>query len=303
MGAGAIGVNLAEQLLKSNLSNVRFLAPAERANRINTQGVFLNNTQLEIPCLTPEEVQEAPDFLILTVKAGHLLAALDDIIPAVGENTQILSLLNGIESEELIAERFGWSRTLYGYVVGIDATRRGNHTSGEVRGTYYFGRKDNSTIDPDVRRLKEVFESADLNFVIPEDMRHALWWKFMVNVGINPVSAILRARYGVFQRSEYARKLMSESIEEVRQIAAKEGVTLSPEDVAKWQEILASLDEKGETSMLQDVLAGRKTEVSIFCDVVTHLGRKHGIPTPLNATMSLMLNSIDEFTGTSLVPR
>ncbi len=294
MGAGAVGVNLAEQLLHSKLAGVRFLANASRAAKLNSEGVLLNDTLLNLRCVTPEELEKAPDLIILTVKAGQLQDALSEMAPAVGESTQILSLLNGIESEELIAQQFGWHRTLYGYVVGIDATRRGNHTRGEVRGTYYFGRRENSTLAPEVQMVHDLFESAGLAFEVPEDMRHSLWWKFMVNVGINPVSAILRAPYGVFQHSKFARQLMSDSIKEVRQIAAKEGVTLSPADVEKWYGILAGLDPSGETSMLQDVLAARQTEVSIFCDVVTKLGRQHGVATPLNATMSLMLHSIDE---------
>ena len=126
-------------------------------------------------------------------------------------------------------------------------------------------------------------------------MIHSLWWKFMVNVGINSVSAILGADYGVFQRSKEARVLMLTAIDEVLAVAEREGVTLNSSDVEAWIEILDKLGPAGKTSMLQDIEAGRKTEIGLFSGKVSELGRAHGVPTPLNDSMLQMIRVMEQF--------
>ncbi|MHC4519703.1 MAG: ketopantoate reductase family protein, partial [Planctomycetota bacterium] len=198
-----------------------------------------------------------------------------------------------IESEEQIAAVYGWERTLYGYVVGIDATRSGREVRALSRGKLVFGREKNEVVSERADMVGEIFERAGVAYQIPVDMMRQLWWKFMVNVGINPLSAILRAPYGVFQQCADARLLMEESIGEVLPLAAAEGVQLDRDDVTRWQTILKGLDPTGKTSMLQDVEAGRETEVDIFCGAVSRLGRKHGIATPLNDAMGRVIRAIE----------
>ncbi len=294
VGAGAVGANLAEQIVNTKLAQIHFLASGERFLRLEKNGTLVNGDKLAIPVYSPETVKSTPDLVLLCVKATQLAQTLEEIAPTVGEKTQVLSFLNGVESEEIIAERFGWHRTLYGYVVGIDAMRTDNHTRVSERGLHVFGRADNTEPSAEVRMLESVFKECEVRYDIPTDMKHSLWWKFMVNVGINPVSAILRAPYGVLQTSKHAQRLMSDSIKEVRLIAAKQGVTLSDEDVSRWHKILSSLDADAETSMLQDVNAKRETEVGIFCDTVCKMGVSLGVATPLNKTMASMLHAIND---------
>jgi len=104
----------------------------------------------------------------------------------------------------------------------------------------------------------------------------------MINVGINQASAALRAPYSVFQTSHEARQLMALAMEEVRVLSGKEGVLLSEKDLENWHRVLSNLNPQGKTSMLQDVEAGRKTEVDAFAGKVIELGKRHGIPTPIN---------------------
>ena len=99
-------------------------------------------------------------------------------------------------------------------------------------------------------------------------MIRELWWKFMMNVGLNQTSAILRAPYGVYQRVEEARELMRMACMEVVQLSAKAGVNLTANDIDDCLEIVQRLSPVGKISMLQDIEARRKTEIETFSGTV-----------------------------------
>ena len=293
VGAGAVGASLAAQLVDCDANRVFFAAGGERLARLQEAPLYVNGELLDVGVLPIDSAAVDVDLLILTVKAPQLAGALVEIERLVGEGTTILSLLNGIESEAEIAAVYGWKRTLYGFVVGIDATRSGRQVRALSRGRFVFGQEKNKVVSKRAAGVGKIFERAGVAYDIPADMMRQLWWKFMVNVGINPLSAILRAPYGVFQDCDEACALMEASMEEVLPLARAEGVKLDHDDVASWQMTLMGLDPTGKTSMLQDVEARRETEVDIFCGAVSRLGRKHGIATPLNDTMGQMIRAIE----------
>jgi 2-dehydropantoate 2-reductase len=124
-----------------------------------------------------------------------------------------------------------------------------------------------------------------------------MWWKFMINVGINQASAVLRAPYGVFQSSPDARALMRSLMEEVVALAEKAGIDLTDKEIDEWGRVLASMSSAGKTSMLQDVEAGRKTEVEIFAGKVVDLGYRYLVPTPVNVTVQRIIKVIESGCG------
>jgi 2-dehydropantoate 2-reductase len=125
-------------------------------------------------------------------------------------------------------------------------------------------------------------------------MIQTLWWKFMINVGINQASAALRSTYGLFQTSREAKDLMESAMREVAAIARGLGIDLTEEDILKWNRVLSGLSPGGKTSMLQDVEAGRKTEVEMFAGKVMELGRRHNIPTPVNEKLYRLIKGMEQ---------
>jgi 2-dehydropantoate 2-reductase len=124
-------------------------------------------------------------------------------------------------------------------------------------------------------------------------MIRTLWWKFMINVGINQASAVLRAPYGVFQSLPEARDLMESAMQEVILLARAMNINLSGKDVDEWLAFLSTLAPGGKTSMLQDVEAGRKTEVEIFAGKVISLGKAYNRRTPVNETLFKILRVME----------
>ena len=115
----------------------------------------------------------------------------------------------------------------------------------------------------------------------------------MINVGINQVSAALRAPYKFFQAPGEARSLMDSAMREVMLLAQVQGINLIERDIESWHDVLSKLSPDGKTSMFQDVEAGRKTEVEMFAGKVIELGKRFGIPTPVNEELFRKLYSIE----------
>jgi 2-dehydropantoate 2-reductase len=115
----------------------------------------------------------------------------------------------------------------------------------------------------------------------------------MINVGINQVSAILRAPYGVFQTSPYAQAIMEAAMREAIMLAQAAHINLVEDDIPAWYTVLNTLHPAGKTSMLQDIEAGRPTEVDIFAGKMVALGAQMGIPTPINALLLRLILAIE----------
>ena len=112
--------------------------------------------------------------------------------------------------------------------------------------------------------------------------------------GANQVSAVLKAPYGVFHKVKEVRELITMACQEVVQIAERIGINLTAADIDVCHEILGQLAPEGKTSMLQDVEAGRKTEVESFAWTVVALGEKYGVPTPVNACLGRMISALEQ---------
>jgi 2-dehydropantoate 2-reductase len=205
----------------------------------------------------------------------------------------ILSVMNGLDSEAIIGAMYGEDKVLYTIAVGIDAQRSGNVIHYSKLGTLIFGEKDNTVLTNRVQRIQTLLDHAGIAYNTPPDMQRMLWWKFMVNVGINQVSAILRAPYGVFQTSPHAQAVMEAAMREVITLAQAVHVNLLPEDIKGWYTVLNTLHPQGKTSMLQDIEAGRPTEVEISAGKVVALGATYGIPTPVNEILLRMIHTLE----------
>jgi 2-dehydropantoate 2-reductase len=282
IGAGAVGAAYAGMLYEMDSRCVSFVAGGGRGERLRREGLIVNGTHYLIPVLHPDDVSEPSDLVIVAVKHHHLGDAIRDMKHRVGAETIIMSVMNGIESEEQIGAAYGMEKVLYAVTMGIDALREGNHVTYTTQGKLFFGEALNTVPTARVARVQALFDRAGITYETPPDMMRILWWKFMVNVGINQASAVLRAPYSVFQTSREAEELMESSMREVIMLSEKAGVNLSGEDIEKFQSVLHRLSPQGKTSMLQDIEAGRKTEVEMFAGKVIELGTRLHVPTPVN---------------------
>ena len=315
VGAGAMGAMYADHFARAGVRTL-LLAHGERAERLRRHPLLVNGRRLEAEVVDPLDSsgrQEDPlrfdtvtaDLVIVAVKHHRLAEAAGLLRPVVTPTTTVLSILNGLDSEDVIraaVPELTPEQVPLCIALAMDAEREDRRVRFTQSGRLVFGPADPGDPDgagatattPRLRAVQDVLTHAGLAWETPPDMRHRMWWKFMVNVGINQASAVLRAPYGAFQHSGPARDLMMMLVEEVRAVAAAEGVDLDKSDLELWDRVLAGQPADGMTSMHQDVLAGRETEVGIFAGRVVALGGEHRIPTPHNQSMLWILEALTE---------
>jgi len=294
VGLGAIGGMYAAKLQDINPGLVKIIASATRIKNYQNSEIKVNERPYKFNYIQPGDRSAPPaDLILVAVKAPQLAGAINDLRGFVHDDTIVISLLNGISSEEQIGEKIGIKHLLFAYGVGMDAVRDGNVISYSNPGRVVFGEKNNSTLSERVLAVKELFEQAAIPYHIPADMYKALWFKFMMNTGINQASAVLRAPYRQFQHNEQARKLMLMAAEEVITLSHEMNIFLGQADIDEFIRIVDGLGADGKTSMLQDIEAGRKSEVELFAGTVIELGRKYHVPTPVNETLYTIIRALE----------
>ena len=297
LGAGAIGAYYVERFSGVDEISTMVVARGERYERLKRLGLVVNGKAYAPHVVHADEASAPADLIVVALKHHHLPAGIHDVAQLVGEQTTIVSAMNGLDSEETIGSVYGAEKVLYGISVGIDAVRQGNRITYTAGGKLYYGEADNTEPSPRVRTVQAALDRAGIVYEVPADMIRILWWKFMVNVGMNPASAVLRAPYGTFQSSPDAQALMEALMREVLVLAGSAGVNLVEKDIDDWYAVLETLSPQGKTSMLQDVEAGRKTEVEMLAGKVVELGESYGIATPVNQTMLQIIRAMEQSMG------
>ncbi len=294
IGLGAIGGSYAAKLCDTDSVNFTVIADSGRIEKYSVNKLAVNGKSYDFKFIQPDNDGPYADLILIAVKYHNLNQAIAAIRNRVGPDTIIMSLLNGIDSEEIVGKAFGIDKLLYSSCVGIDAVRTDNDIRYTTFGKLYFGEGLNLHHTERVQRVMALFDEADIPYFIPENMLKAIWWKYMVNIGANQASAVLGATYGVFRTIHEARELLDAAMKEVIAVSAKVGVSLGEEDIAEVHRVLGTLSTNGKTSMLQDIEAGRKTEVEMLSGVLREMGRKYGIPTPVNDTLFRMIRTLEQ---------
>ena len=294
-GIGAVGSIYANKINEYNSANLRVLVDKSRYEKYLKNPKIFNGRELKLNYILPDDATYKADLIIIATKYDGLFDAVKNIKNFVNENTIILSLLNGVTSEEIIASKYGWEHVLLSYFIGHSAMREGNNIIFDGIGDIVFGgRYNNQKDNENIKLVKEYFDKVGIAYSIPEDMYRALWLKYMLNVGSNQPSAILGMTFGQMQENKAFRKLFVNIMKEVQSVAKASGVNNTQTMI---DEALCSFDKmipEGKTSMLQDVEAKRLTEVDMFAGAMIEFGKKYNIPTPYNRVLKEMIDSIHE---------
>ena len=275
IGLGALGI-----LFGRKMPGVQVIAGPERAARYAAEPVLCNGQPCQFTYCAPADGQPV-DLILVTVKATGLDDAIRDMAAFVGPDTVILSLLNGITSEERIEAVYP-GHTLWSVAIGMDANRKGRQLVFKCPGKIQFGEKD-GTLPPRVAAAAQYLEACGIEGEPCTDILYKQWHKLMINVGLNQASAAFGMTYGGLAQDGPERTRMLEAMEEVIRLANAEGVPLPPDDHTRWlAAAVPTFKPDNKPSMGQDVDAHRLTEVEEFAGTVRRLSAKHGLPTPAN---------------------
>lgn len=155
------------------------------------------------------------------------------------------------------------------------------------------GEKCGFTYRSPAEAVTDLFDRTGLSYQVPDDILREQWNKLMLNTGVNQVTAVYGAPYSLIQKEGEARTMMIEAMREVLRVADTQDVDLSEADISYWLDLLATLNPDGHTSMCQDVLAGRPTEVELFAGTMLKIAEEEGLSLPVNAFLYERLKELE----------
>lgn len=297
IGLGALGIMYADFFTgRMPQGCVSIIADEDRIRKYKETGIFSNEKKCSFYYEKPDENSIPADLLIVAVKNYGLEQAMKTMAPFVGSNTIIISTLNGVTSEEILAERFGKEKVLLCTAQGMDAVKQGNRLTYKHLGYLSIGTEDGSS-GRQLEETAEFFDKMQFPYKIVPDMKRQLWNKLMLNVGVNQVTAVYQTTYGGVQKYGEPRRMMIEAMNETARVAAAYGINLSEQDVDDWLKLVDGLNSEGMPSMRQDVLAQRKTEVEQFAGTIIRYGKKKNIDTPVNRILYERITAIENNYG------
>lgn len=294
-GIGAIGSIYANAINEYDSKNLRILVDKKRLENYTQNPKIFNGKPLNFNYILPDATDFKADLIIIATKFDGLNDVIKNMANFVKNDTVIISLLNGVTSEEIISKKYGWKNLPIAYYIGHSAMRDGNNITHDGVGTIVFGINDKTkTSEECIKRTKKYFEKAKIEYKIPEDMPHAYWLKYMLNVSSNQPSAILRMTFGDMQSNKKFMEFLVKIMKEVQAIAKAEGIKNTDKMIDEALKSFSKMTADGKPSTLQDVEGHRKTEVDMFAGTMIEFGKKHNIPTPYNMVLKDMLEVIQE---------
>ena len=291
IGAGSVGSALMYEMYSRDPENVYLLATGERAERLRTKGISVNNEVFNPKVYSDPSQNIHIDLLILAAKTYSMDSVIEDIRPLIDKDTILLPIENGITTSTRLEKEFPENRVFYGVVLRTDAHRMSRRVYYRTLGEMQIGYAENYDPKPEVTEAYERLKELGINVKVYEDMRRAKWRKWMLNTGASQTAVEVQAECGFFGQVEEVRALMKMLMDEILEIAWAEGVNLTEEDRDDIIEILVNFPPDKKMSMLQDYEAGRPIEIDEYAGEVVRLGKKHGIPTPANEILYLAITA------------
>jgi 2-dehydropantoate 2-reductase len=306
LGPGSLGLAVAGRIASSALPKVSVLLlarTAERADTLSQVGFAFREgdsppRRMVVSCTGPMPVgANTIDVLIVAVKCPATREAADLHAFAVGPNTLVVTLQNGLGAGDILAERFGDR-------VALATTRMGAHlvpadpSAGMPAGVRLVS-AGQTVIGPAAPRLSahrdrlvEAFNAAGHPTETTDDIAPYLWRKLLINAAINAPAALCGLRNGEAADDPQAVAVMAEVLAEGLSVAAAEGVTgLFPDAEAALAETLSVARRTGGNicSTLADRLAGRPTEIDFINGALADRASRHGLSVPVNRTLARLV--------------
>lgn len=303
VGPGAMGCLFAALLQKAAVALKKdthqiFLLDKnpERAAKINKLGLSVEgisgNWKVYVKTTADIKNISKVDLIILCVKAYDTKEAVTKIKPLVTEGTYVLTLQNGVGNIENISEIIG-PESVMGGVTNLGATLI---NTGCIRhagkGETVIGRIDGK-IPVEIRNIREIFNKAGLDLKVSRDITGLMWSKLIINVGINSLTALTRLKNGKLIEFEGTRKILKDAVTEAVKVAKRKRIKLIYDDPLAKVEAVCEATSANVSSMLQDVLKKKKTEIDYINAVIVRQAQSLSIPVPVNAMLVDLIKTIE----------
>ena len=295
VGPGAMGCLFAARLKKADHHVTLLDYRQERADHINEHGIRVEGItgeyRIRVPTITKRD-SRTPDVVLICVKANQTQEAAQGLKPWLGNKALVLTLQNGLGNLEILQKIFGEDMVLGG-VTAQGATLLGH---GHIR----HAGQGQTVIGPEkasggvVGEIVSAFNDSGFETSAVRNVNDPIWGKLVINVGINALTAILRLKNGRLADVDGAKTVMEKAVREATAVADAKGVTLPYPDPLERVLGVCRATSGNISSMLQDVLNHRITEVGFINGAVVREATALGIPTPVNLALTNLVLAIQD---------
>ena len=288
LGAGAMGCLYGAALHRAGCEVVLVDVNQAHIDAINANGLELETRagveRLPIGARRPEEMVEPVDLVVVFTKTFHTEAALAGIKLSIGPGTWLLSLQNGLGNDRRLALHASEDRVLIGSsslpsdLIGPGKVR--SHGEGGSKLYPAFG--GDPTTAQNVCRLLTV---GGLPAELEPDIHVAIWSKAIFNATMNPLCALTRRTPGFLGAHAESRAMITAAVDEGVAVANASGIAVPGQPIHDLTEVSMTDHADHEASMLQDVKAGRRTEVDSINGAIVEAGKAVGVQAPVLETL------------------
>jgi len=299
LGSGAMGSIVGGYLWKAGKDVLFVDTWQEHVNVINEKGLTIeepdgSQINLSVKAESSLEGIQPVDLIILFVKSYQIENALSGARDVIGPHTRLLTLQNGIGNGERI------SKFINTEIIYLGATSQGGRliAPGQVKhviaGHTYIGKLEGQR-DCYVKELEQIFNESGIPTTSLDDVHSVVWSKLILNIAFNAITALTRLKNGDLVGVEEGKTLIKMAVEEAVCVANAKSIQLNYADPVRdcW-EIGATTISKNVTSMLNDILHKRRTEIDAINGAVSAEAQLLGIPTPVNDTITLLIKIIEK---------
>jgi len=297
VGPGALGCLIAGFLkLKTKEDVWLYDNLPERAGHIRNNGIKiegLSGSHHVKLSATAEPKEIGPcDFVIICVKSYSTEDACKDIKDLVGEHTFIATLQNGIGNVQILNDYFGPEKVIAG-ITNHGSTLLGEgHVRHAGRGETIIGKSDGK-LSGSLRDIQNALSKCGFETKVSKDIDSVIWGKLIINVGINALTAITRLNNGRLTEYEEARSLLRAAVQEAAKIVKRKRIKLAYDDPIQKVESVCKSTAANVSSMLQDVLSKKRTEIDFINGAIVRQGKALGIATPVNEILTNLVKTIE----------
>ncbi len=271
---------------------VSFIMDEERIARYKDETYTVNGRPVKFKLVSEKDARPA-DLLMVAVKYPSLSRALETMKNAIDGHTVVMSVMNGISTEEIIRDHFSHERFIYTVPQGMDAQKYGSTLTFTKMGALHIGVKEGGDKEA-MDAVIQLFERTGMPYILEEDIIRRMWIKFMLNVGINQVCMAYNETYAVTDKDNEAHRTLIAAMREVEVLAQAEGIPLNEKDLNFCLDLERTLDPDATPSMGQDRINRKPSEVELFAGTVIALAEKHGIEVPANRYLRSLVKEIEK---------
>lgn len=288
LGAGAVGSYIIWGLDKKVKLGV--IGEGERAKRLQ-KGCLINDQMYYPEVWSPTEAHGV-DLLIVSLKYCALKDALKSIKTIVDDHTIVMSLMNGVDSEEIIGEAIGKEHLMPSLIKIASRKENGYRFDPETTIGIVFGELQAHCQSKRVQAIESLFENTGIHFRASEYIQEEIWSKFRLNICNNLPQAILGAGVGCYRDSEHMKFIQDGLRHELETIAHAKGIDLSKADSSSSRG--SAVPASARYSTLQDLDAKRHSEIDMFSGALIKMGKELHIPTPYNEYTYHIIKALEE---------